>query len=209
MQQVADGIWVGQVEHPDGEWLVGNALPKDHPGYVDDMRGLMFKVWRANDSLNSPSTKYLGRGWRSPLPAHSGRVETVEVFEGEFCCEVNGGVRTMREGHVVNLGPYDRRRWFLPNEAAYARGITLCRYRELAAGDFEYCGAHCDANHDTRGFRFLLLVNFGGSSLKIHLKDRWFHLGGPSYAFFSRQNVLPQDELVLAGTQDPLAWLWY
>lgn len=136
------GIWAGNVEKENGEWLIGDHLPEDHPGYVaeDDPRGLMVKYWTA--SQNDESGKYLGDGHEPSLPAHGGRFEAVQVLFGWFWCDHNGNTFKLGRGSVpvigrdsVELGPNEKHRWFL-GDSAFGWGVTICRRVQALPEEF-------------------------------------------------------------------------
>lgn len=137
------GVWKGSVTQENGEWLVGDKLPADHPGHraADDPHKLMVKYWRA--SQLDQSQKYAGRGHKPALPAHGGRTELVAVLRGWFYCECDG--KTYRLGgrttetpaqRIIRLRPYNKRRWFL-GDAPQATGVTICYMPSLGIHESE------------------------------------------------------------------------
>lgn len=127
------GVWKGRVEQENGEWLIGDQLPLDHPGHVaaNDPRGLMVKYWKS--SPHDPSGKYCGSGHTPSLPAHDGRVEGVQVLRGWFYCGCKDSTIELRDRtsvvpsrNTIELAPDEPRRWFL-GSSPQAWGVTVCR----------------------------------------------------------------------------------
>jgi len=136
------GVWGGRIEKENGEWLIGDQMPQDHPGYVatDDPRGLMVKYWTANQ--NDRSKKYLGRGHEVPLPAHGGRFEGVQVLFGWSWCQCGGVIFRLGRGprqetgeDHIDLDPNVERRWFL-GDSPCAWGVTICRHAKADPEEF-------------------------------------------------------------------------
>lgn len=166
---MANSVLQGTVTHPDGEWLVGNALPQGHPGWIEpnDPRGLYFKMWVAGVSPKYARTEDR-KGWEPSLPAHGGRTEFVQVLEGRFACERKSGTAILEDGGAVTLAPDEYRCWFLPKGEPAARGVAICHWPNTRG--FEYHRFRYDLRTAVGScapvggeFRWKLVVVFSGA----------------------------------------------